>query len=111
MINQQIQAAEQGDTGPQYVLVPAGDDDDLPAEFFEPFIGGSGQKKAEQGEAQAQYYLGQCYANGWDVEQNQEQAVHWYRQAAEQGEVNAQYKLGLCYMKGEGVDQEYKQDV
>ena len=37
---------------------------------------------AEQGDADAQYNLGVMFANGWDVPQDDAEAVQWYRLAA-----------------------------
>lgn len=59
---------------------------------------------AERGEADAQYRLGNCYAEGKGVEKNDAEAVKWYRKAAEQGNVDAQYWLGSCYFNGDGVE-------
>ena len=55
---------------------------------------------AEQGHADAQYKLGDCYYYGDGVENDKEKAVQWYRKAAEQGHAEAQYKLGDCYYYG-----------
>ena len=41
----------------------------------------------------AQFNLGKMYANGRRVEQDDEQAVFWYRKAAEQGYAEAQENL------------------
>ena len=41
--------------------------------------------------------LGRMYANGRGVEQDDEQAVFWYRKAAEQGHASAQFNLGWMY--------------
>ena len=46
-------------------------------------------KKAEQGDAEAQYRLGSCYYNGDGVNEDKAEAVKWYRKAAEQGDSNA----------------------
>ena len=64
---------------------------------------------AEQGDAVAQYNLGNCYLYGEGVEKNYEEAVKWYRLAAEQGDAFAQNKLGVCYEKGTGVEQNYEE--
>ena len=61
------------------------------------------RKAVEQGNAQAQFNLGNSYADGEGVAKDQVQAVSWYRKAAEQGLASAQYNLGLCYADGEGV--------
>ena len=61
------------------------------------------RKAAEQGDAVAQYELGDCYATGDGVSKNTVEAVKWWRKAAEQGEDLAQVSLGCCYARGEGV--------
>jgi TPR repeat protein len=52
---------------------------------------------AEQGDASAQFNLGQIYRKGKGVAQNDAEAAKWYRKAAEQGHVKAQYNLGVSY--------------
>ena len=51
------------------------------------------RKAAEQGYADAQIYLGNCYYNGWCVPQDYSEAVKWYRKAAEQGNEYAKEQL------------------
>ena len=63
--------------------------------------------KAEQGDADAQFYLGFMYVKGQGVEQDFEEAVKWYRKAAEQRHAQAQYNLGVMYANGEGVEKDY----
>eukprot|EP00931_Biecheleriopsis_adriatica_P073020 TRINITY_DN47391_c0_g1_i1.p1 TRINITY_DN47391_c0_g1~~TRINITY_DN47391_c0_g1_i1.p1 ORF type:complete len:399 (-),score=78.97 TRINITY_DN47391_c0_g1_i1:188-1384(-) len=65
-------------------------------------------KAAEEGEADAQFKLGACYANGMGVGKDEGCAAHWYELAAEQGMVDAQFNLGLCYKHGIGVAQDLK---
>ena len=48
---------------------------------------------AEQGNADAQFNLGQMYRRGDGVPQDHKTAVKWYRLAAEQGYAFAQYNL------------------
>ena len=55
------------------------------------------KKKAEQGDADAQYNLGLCYETGEVVERDYKEAVKWYKMAAEQGHADAQFNLGFCY--------------
>jgi uncharacterized protein len=62
---------------------------------------------ADQGDTNAQTFLGFSYANGQGVPRNYAEAVKWYRLAAEQGNVVAQYDLGLMYNDGNGVPQDY----
>jgi hypothetical protein len=59
---------------------------------------------AEKGNAQAQYYLGDCYNLGVGVVTNRTAAVKWWRKAAEQGYVSAQYNVGASYVSGDGVE-------
>ena len=61
---------------------------------------------AEQGDATAQFNLGNMYANGQGVAQNYQEAVKWYRLAAEQGDADAQFNLGVMYANGRGVTQD-----
>ena len=58
---------------------------------------------AQNGDPDAQTYLGYLYALGRGVPQDYTQAAIWYRRAAEQGHSGAQYELGLLYDKGQGV--------
>ncbi len=62
---------------------------------------------AEQGNAVAQYNLGQMYRQGQEVPQDYKEAGKWYRLSAEQGNASAQYNLGNRYYKGKGVPQDY----
>ena len=52
------------------------------------------RRSAEQRNAEAQYCLGDCYANGEGVLQDYAQAALWGRKAAEQGIAEAQFMLG-----------------
>ena len=49
--------------------------------------------EAEQGNAFAQFILGNAYDKGEGVAQDRREAVRWFRKAAEQGDANAQYSL------------------
>jgi TPR repeat protein len=62
---------------------------------------------AEQGDASAQYNLGEMYRRGDGVPQDFATAMKWYTLAAEQGNASAQYTLGLMYYNGQGVPQDY----
>lgn len=61
------------------------------------------QPLAEQGDANAQFFLGTMYRNGQNVPQDYAQAIAWYRKSAKQGDQRAQYNLGMMYSKGQGV--------
>ena len=63
-------------------------------------------KKAEQGDADAQYNLGVLYDNDQGVSPDYNEAAKWYRKAAEQGHEKAQYNLGVLYDLGRGVRQD-----
>ena len=57
------------------------------------------------GNADAQNTLGWMYDYGHGVEENDAEAVKWYRPAAEQGNAIAQNNLGKMYEHGIGVSQ------
>ena len=79
---------------------------DFPPPTFEALLA-----QAEQGNAQAQFLLGQRYNFGDGVTQDRKKAVAWQTRAAMQGHATAQYVLGLMYSAGEGVHQDTKQAV
>ena len=62
------------------------------AEFIEEVL-----KKAEQGDANAQYFLGAMCEQGKGVAQDKKKAVEWYTKAVGQGNKKAQENLDkLC---------------
>jgi len=61
---------------------------------------------AKQGNADAQYNLGNMYSEGKGVPQDYPRAVGLWRKAAEQGYADAQYNLGFMYSMGRGVPQD-----
>ena len=61
------------------------------------------QEKAKDGDAEAQYNLGNVYEVGFGVEVSYELAAKWYEEAAEQEHQLAQLKLGILYILGKGV--------
>ncbi len=61
------------------------------------------KKKAEQGDAVAQYNLGKAFDKGEGLEKNPVEAVKWFRKSAEQGFAMAQYELGIAYYSDLGV--------
>lgn len=62
------------------------------------------QPLAEQGNADAQYFLGMAYSKGLGgVDKDYAEAVKWFRLAATQGHIRAQYFLGVLYSTGDGV--------
>ena len=61
---------------------------------------------ADQGNADAQFNLGEMYAYGHGVPQDYKEAVSWYRRAAERGHIRAQKNLGIIYAYGLEVPQD-----
>jgi len=61
------------------------------------------KKKAEAGNASAQFNLGLMYAKGEGVPKDDAEALRWYRKAADQGNALAQSNLGVMYANGRGV--------
>ena len=69
------------------------------------------KKKAEAGDAVAQFNLGARYGTGDGVPKDSVEAVKWYRKSAEQGLANAQFNLGLMYANGDGVQKDKDEAV
>lgn len=57
------------------------------------------QEKAESGDADAQFQLGDCYFFGLGVKKDMVEGVSWYRKAAEAGQMKAQFNLGGVFMR------------
>ena len=70
------------------------------------------RKKANEGDAQAEYELGKKYdpSECGSIE-NDEEMFKWYRMSAEQGYAEAQLKLGTAFMNGTGVSVDYEEAV
>ena len=58
---------------------------------------------AEQGNGEAENFLGLMYSNGHGVPCDKEEASRWFRVAADRGQATAQHNLGLIYELGLGV--------
>jgi TPR repeat protein len=69
------------------------------------------QKRADSGDATAQFALGKAYESGNGVPPRADQAAIWYRKAAEQGNEKAQNDLGILYWLGDGVEQDKAEAV
>ena len=67
------------------------------------------EQRAANGNATAQWELGNFYEIGFGVPQDYAQAAFWYRKAAEQGDAVGQGSLGRLYYEGRGVAQDYAQ--
>ena len=66
---------------------------------------------AEQGDAQAQFYLGIMHTNGEGVPEDDRQAAYWFQKSARQGNPQSQYHLGILYANGAGVPEDAPQAV
>ncbi|WP_051919153.1 lipoprotein [Basilea psittacipulmonis] len=67
------------------------------------------QRKADNGDVDAQVHLGYLYVKGLGVKQDYQQAAKYFRLGAIQGDTTAQFNLGLMYKRGLGVKQNYQQ--
>jgi TPR repeat protein len=76
------------------------------------------RKAADQGHAQAQLKLAECYEIGLGVGEDSREAAAWYRKAfawyrkaAAQNDADAQYNLGERYATGRGVAKNEREAV
>ena len=65
------------------------------------------QRASDQGNAEAQNYMGMCCQNGLGTEKDEQSAKKYFQLAASQGNEKAQYNLGYCYEHGIGVKKDY----
>ena len=96
------------DPAPPTTPVPASDPVPAAVNYFALDVA-EVRAMAERGDAGAQYYLGRAYDFGnsrLDVEEDDTEAVRWYRLAADQGHADAQYSLGSAHQFGRGVRQD-----
>ena len=63
--------------------------------------------KAQQGNADAQFWLGASYESGRGVNRDLSEATKWLRKSAKQGNPDAQNLLGHMYENGECVPLDY----
>jgi TPR repeat protein len=68
-------------------------------------------KNAEQGNAVAQYRLGDMYRTGRGITQNYTEALKWHRLSAKKHNSDAQNSIGFAYQRGLGVKQDYYEAV
>lgn len=64
--------------------------------------------EAEEGDAEAQYYVALMYDQGEGVEVDREKATALFTSAAESGHTIAQIATAYSYLKGIGVDRDYE---
>lgn len=69
------------------------------------------QKRADSGDAPAQFALGRAYESGNGLPRRADQAALWYRKAAEQGNEKAQNSLAVLYWLGDGVEKDKAEAV
>lgn len=67
------------------------------------------RSKAETGDAEAQFELGQLYVRGEGVSADDLEASRWFARSAEQGFTRAQHNLGVFYLEGRGVKADPKE--
>jgi uncharacterized protein len=63
------------------------------------------RRAADQGDAVAEFLLGNQYASGKGVPQDYSEAMIWFQKAAEQRHPVAMLYLGVMYAEGRGVPQ------
>ncbi len=68
-------------------------------------------KRAEQGDAHAQFIAGQHYRRGICVPKDLIRAASWFEEAAILNHSESQYVLAHCYMTGEGVPMSWTQAI
>lgn len=66
------------------------------------------RKAAEQGHAEAENQLGECYRDGHGVEPDLSEAVRWFEKAVGQNNPEALFNLGFHYYAGNGVRRDWK---
>ena len=64
-------------------------------------------KKAQSGDAKAQFDMGFCYEYGFGVSTDLHQAFEWYSKAAEQGERYSEYRLACFFYWAKGIQKDY----
>lgn len=66
---------------------------------------------ADRGNAEAQFFVGNMYENGFGVELSDTKAFDYYRMSADQGYAIAQLYLGNLFFQGIGVERSYEKAV
>ena len=65
--------------------------------------------KAQEGDAEAQAFVGEIYERGLGTNPDYATAATWYRKAAEKNNARAQINLGHLYEQGNGVERDLVQ--
>lgn len=63
--------------------------------------------KAEAGNAEAQFDIGNMYEKGNGVARDNSKAFEWYLKAAKQQHEKAAFEVGFAYLRGSGVSKDY----
>jgi hypothetical protein len=66
------------------------------------------EKRAQAGDIQAMYAVGEAYELGMGTISSHSQALKWYRAAAEKGHPEGAYQMGYAYYWGKGVAKDRK---
>lgn len=61
---------------------------------------------AERGNVEAQFAVGNLYAEGLGVPEDDAKAMRWFRKGVDQGNAHAQYLLAIVYQNGNGIPQD-----
>ena len=115
------QAAEQGDYDSQKALIRCYtiggnglNADRRRAEYYSkrygiPIEDGTSNglmKRAQNGDPEAQFTLGNMYLRGTGIEQDYEKAIYWLKLSAQKGHAAAAYNVACCYQSGTGVPED-----
>lgn len=66
------------------------------------------RRAAEEGHAEAMFFLGILHSEGHGVEKDPKAAAAWYEKSAAAGFADAMYNLGYLHIEGKGVAQDDK---
>lgn len=67
------------------------------------------KQQADEGDREAQFYIGYCYDRGHNVPQSPNKAFPYLKLAADQGQIQAQILTAIYYEKGTGIEQSHQQ--
>ncbi|MEZ3591661.1 MAG: sel1 repeat family protein [Muribaculaceae bacterium] len=68
-------------------------------------------RRAQEGDVNAEFFIGRSYYDGNGVERDYRKAVEYFRSTAAKGSVRGQCGLGWCYFYGQGVPVDYRKAV
>lgn len=95
--------------GLAYLLKAANSGDKSSEAFLNAiFMKGKIEKKAIQGDVNAQFFLGKMYYYGLGIEADEKEAFKWFHKAAINDSPDAQLFLGRLYNTGQGVEKDYQ---